>query len=315
MKSNHRAALDAITHDVRALFDVLPTPVHFFLDDNSIVWANRAMDEFLGYEPGGVAKLQTTDIYFGYAKDTHHDLVEDFVRAGQTQGRLMVSRKDGTLISIPFHSTANVLPGIHLASWWPEFNAILNHDHFDWPSVPIDQKPPLTTREIQVVSLISDGAGNSQIAMALGIAEATVQQYADSARLKLDAANRSEMVSNALSTRSIKSKLSGHYLIVLAKEAGETDSEHHRVVYVSSSAVANDPGLARLVNQVIAFAGLEDSDPGADPTGVRVPSLVRVDGAGLGHLEGPAFAGGLRESHVHIRDFGLGLTVLTVVPR
>jgi NarL family two-component system response regulator YdfI len=56
------------------------------------------------------------------------------------------------------------------------------------------QLEPLTPREVEVLSLLSEGAGNKQIARRLGISEHTVKFHVGSIMAKLGASSRTEAV-------------------------------------------------------------------------------------------------------------------------
>lgn len=55
----------------------------------------------------------------------------------------------------------------------------------------------LTSREVQVVQLVGEGRSSKQIALVLGITPKTVESYVEHARLKLHAANRSQLMVHA----------------------------------------------------------------------------------------------------------------------
>jgi DNA-binding NarL/FixJ family response regulator len=57
---------------------------------------------------------------------------------------------------------------------------------------------PLTPREIEVLSLLAEGAGNKMIARRLGISEHTVKFHVGSILAKLDASSRTEAVTLGL---------------------------------------------------------------------------------------------------------------------
>jgi DNA-binding NarL/FixJ family response regulator len=58
----------------------------------------------------------------------------------------------------------------------------------------LDDGPPLTARETDVISLLADGLANKQIAAALGISPHTVKFHVESIMRRLSAANRAEAV-------------------------------------------------------------------------------------------------------------------------
>ena len=55
----------------------------------------------------------------------------------------------------------------------------------------------LTARETEVVRLVGSGRSSKQIAISLEIAPKTVESYVEHARLKLQAANRSQLMVRA----------------------------------------------------------------------------------------------------------------------
>jgi DNA-binding NarL/FixJ family response regulator len=57
---------------------------------------------------------------------------------------------------------------------------------------------PLTPREIEVLSMLAEGAGNKMIARRLGISEHTVKFHVGSILSKLDASSRTEAVTLGL---------------------------------------------------------------------------------------------------------------------
>jgi two-component system, NarL family, response regulator YdfI len=57
--------------------------------------------------------------------------------------------------------------------------------------------PPLTPREIEIVSLLAEGLGNKTIATRLGISEHTVKTHVTSLFGKLDVSTRAEAVASA----------------------------------------------------------------------------------------------------------------------
>ena len=62
------------------------------------------------------------------------------------------------------------------------------------PSAPPGQVESLTPREIEVLSLLAEGAGNKLIARRLGISEHTVKFHVGSILAKLNASSRTEAV-------------------------------------------------------------------------------------------------------------------------
>ena len=64
-------------------------------------------------------------------------------------------------------------------------------------SMAIQNHVLLTIRETEVVRLVGTGRSSKQIALVLGITPKTVESYVEHARLKLNAANRSQLMVRA----------------------------------------------------------------------------------------------------------------------
>lgn len=62
----------------------------------------------------------------------------------------------------------------------------------------VADRPTLTDREREILSLLADGLGNKQIAARLGISTSTVKTHLELLYEKLDAASRAEAVAAAI---------------------------------------------------------------------------------------------------------------------
>lgn len=146
-----------------------------------------------------------------------------------------------------------------------------------------------------MISLLADGAGNDQIAAALGIVPATVQQHVDSCRAKLGASNRAELVSRAIARRDIEPKQPGQALLVLADriEGGDSSQDGVRwstITYVSPAARIARPSISRLIGTSIEVRDSGKETPAVpDPGGDLPSSTLTFDGDGPAHLSGMLF--------------------------
>lgn len=306
---------DEIPTEVLSLFDALPNPVHFFHSDRSLIWANRAMYELLGYEPEELTRIETTDLYVEHSGPDEDRLFAQFLDLGHTKGRVEVARKDGRQIEISFHSTADVLPGVHLSIWESELSATLDTDEFVWPASSAKTNGYLTERETQVVSLLADGAGNAQVAEALGIAEATVQQHADSARERLGAANRVETISRAIAAGFAQPKAPNEIVMLLSESRDRNSSARiAALTYLSPGAVAEEPTLGQLLGSDFLILGEGHPIDSLDDLQTGARSTLLADGSGGVHLDGavadalgPGFRG-------HLDTLGRDLLRLVIFP-
>ncbi len=65
------------------------------------------------------------------------------------------------------------------------------------PAVAFDGEIPLSTRELEVLALLAEGASNKEIARRLGISVHTAKFHVGSLLDKLDAVGRTEAVAHA----------------------------------------------------------------------------------------------------------------------
>jgi DNA-binding NarL/FixJ family response regulator len=61
-----------------------------------------------------------------------------------------------------------------------------------WPSEPLDDSPGLTRREIEILTLVSEGHSNGELARMLWVTEQTVKFHLSNVYRKLGVANRTE---------------------------------------------------------------------------------------------------------------------------
>ena len=65
------------------------------------------------------------------------------------------------------------------------------------PAVTLDGEIPLSTRELEVLALLAEGASNKEIARRLGISVHTAKFHVGSLLDKLDAVGRTDAVAHA----------------------------------------------------------------------------------------------------------------------
>ena len=99
-------------------------------------------------------------------------LWEQFIREGTQKGVFELLMPDGRSLAVEYSSSANVLPGRHLAIWM--FPA---GSRADRPRRADIKKAVLTAREREVLGMIAMGMGSSWIASALSVSPATVETH------------------------------------------------------------------------------------------------------------------------------------------
>lgn len=104
---------------------------------------------------------------------------------------------DQNYMGVTTYGLANVLPGTHLLAFAP----------FGWPAegelgtleqAELEPAPPLTPREIEVLTLASEGHSAAMIARELVLSPATVRTHFENIYAKLDVRDRAAAVARAM---------------------------------------------------------------------------------------------------------------------
>jgi len=167
----------------------------------------------------------------------------------------------------------------------------------------------LSMREFQVVALIGDGAGNAQVSAALGIADPTVQQYTDTARKKLGASSRAELISRAIGEGIIEPKRTAVSVLVAALRNDPGVASGLKVTYGSSGhepiglVAASLYGLEFQVPPEVGMPGSVDDSTGT-PGPWKPTALMKA----FAEVFGPG-------SFFRFSDFGGGLVWIEIANR
>lgn len=139
--------------------------------------------------------------------------------ASSNQKRMMEMMRDYGIndgYMFPMHSLDSVTGGISLAreascsldaSEVAELELICSAAYYKFESLegpfPYQMMPKLTDREVEVLQLSAAGRTNVDIAILLGIKEATVKMHVKNARERLGALNRTHAVATAIASSQI----------------------------------------------------------------------------------------------------------------
>ena len=162
---------------------------------------------------------------------------------------------------------------------------------------------------------MADGAGNAQIASALGIAQATVQQHVDAARVKVGASNRSEMVSRAIGAGLMVPKEPGDTLMLLEELSGSGDLPGTAsIAYVSASSIVEMPTLGQLLGSELTIR--RQGDPVAIPNepDPALDSTLFLEAPDSVHLHGRILTAFPPGSNGTLHRFGDGVLSLLIRP-
>jgi DNA-binding CsgD family transcriptional regulator len=128
----------------------------------------------------------------------HHHVVDEawaeLLATGSAAGR-RVTAPDGCPLEIVYCGVADALPGLHVGAFapagWPD-------DELDVGTDDSDDPPPLTRREIEVLTLAAYGRSGPQIAEELTVSTATVKTHFANIHGKLGVPNRTAAVALAM---------------------------------------------------------------------------------------------------------------------
>jgi DNA-binding NarL/FixJ family response regulator len=149
------------------------------------LWFRRALQEMRTFVLGDLAPANMQQAW------------ERLLDVGCVAGRHPVSGgSDGSRLDVVYCALARILPELHLIAFAPA----------DWPEDrldPIEEDrhdafPPLTPREIQVLTLAADGLSGPRLAKELVLSPATVRTHFENIYAKLDVRNRAAAVAMAM---------------------------------------------------------------------------------------------------------------------
>jgi PAS domain S-box-containing protein len=155
-----------------------------------ILEANPGFHHLLGYPEGELRGVSLYDL-------VPHDpaRIDEGIRRTLQQGdraidRSRCRRKDGTLATIEGNATA-------IGSDSGTLLSIVVRDAREqggWIAEPAEDELPMTQQEWQLVALLAEGRGNSQIADELNLGEQTVRNYLSRLYVKLGVSSRTAAV-------------------------------------------------------------------------------------------------------------------------
>jgi DNA-binding CsgD family transcriptional regulator len=142
-------------------------------------------------------RLRIDDLTPSHQQPIMREAWARLMTTGCVAGPHEVAAPDGTCWPIHYYGLANVLPQQHLIAfapaWWPDGELLRDIEQLDGEPVA-----PLTPRELEVLSLASEGLSGPMIASELVVSAATVRTHFEHIYAKLAVSDRGAAVAKAM---------------------------------------------------------------------------------------------------------------------
>jgi PAS domain S-box-containing protein len=165
-------------------------PAGFLVADRGarIVAANVTACDLLGYSRSELLGRRVTDIALEPA--AAEEMFAEMVRDESQRGIVPLTHRDGSTILVRY--VAKAVEGGRL------FAAVILPRRVTAAAGRVRERAKLSTREFEILALLSEGLENDQIARALHLAPDTVKAHVSRVLQKLDARSRTHAVALAL---------------------------------------------------------------------------------------------------------------------
>ena len=202
---------------LRAAFDRSQNPMLIADDQRRWVTANVAACELLGVAREEIPWRTIDDFTPPNQRERLAQRWAAFLASGEAEGWYQLCVPDRGPLPVEFSATANILPSRHLSVFIPpeRTDAERAEDAADreasWRVVAAEEegRRGLTEREREVMTLVSDGLQNGEMAERLFLSQETVKSHVSNAMGKLGARTRAHAVATALVTGQITWKTQG----------------------------------------------------------------------------------------------------------
>ena len=185
---------DALLGDLQVILEPCPTAVLVKDEHGYCIFANKAAESLLRYQPGQLAGMYMTDL--GPA-DPRLILMEyeRLKREKAWMGRYPIRLSDGSIIQVAASALAR--------SWWDGRVLCLEFLY------PLDQRLPATQPEpglrqdlskldLSLLQLMVEGFSDDELAVLLGISNETVRESVGRVLLKLNVRSKTEACVTAM---------------------------------------------------------------------------------------------------------------------
>jgi DNA-binding CsgD family transcriptional regulator len=177
---------------LRALFDSSPFPMVMLDGERRYLDANGPAGLIFRMAGGEMRGRAVDDLA---PAPELGDLWERLLDAGALKGTYDTETPDGGRFRVAYHALANVLPGIHVATFAPARWRPADPDSDGGAAAP---EVPLTPRELEVLTLAARGLSGPQMAEELMLSPETVKNHFAHVRAKLGVPTRAAAVARAI---------------------------------------------------------------------------------------------------------------------
>ncbi len=178
----------------RLVFERSSNPIVLLDERRQILEINDAAHRLLGRNAHSVIGTSIAERILPAERRESEREWEEFLRTGEYAGTRSLLRADGSRVEVDFAAQLAMLDGRKVAVYVavPLQGAALS------PGSRQAGEPALTTREREIVTLISLGADTAEMARMLHISPETVRTHVRNAMAKLGARTRAQLVAIVL---------------------------------------------------------------------------------------------------------------------
>jgi PAS domain S-box-containing protein len=186
---------DALLNDLRVILESTVTAVLLKDGDGYCLFANRAAESLLAYEPGQLSGIHMTDLGSADARLISMEY-ERLKREKVWMGRYPVRRRDGGIVLVAANALAVDAPdgSVLCAEFLYPVSQHASTSGTPTPELGAD----LTTRDLSLLQLLVEGFSDDQLAALLGTRAETAREPVHRLLLTLNASSRTEACVRAL---------------------------------------------------------------------------------------------------------------------
>ena len=177
-----------------AFFDSAPVALLAADDERQIVRVNTRWAEMTFHEREALPGMRIDDLLAQESRPGIDMRWGDLMSTGLATARVVFMRSDGTRLAVRYGGFANVLPGVHVAAFFPE----PGQDTRVGRPPRARRAGQLTRREQESLRLVALGMTTTAAAEQLGISPETVRTHVRNAMNKLGARTRAQAIAVAM---------------------------------------------------------------------------------------------------------------------